>query len=211
MKTHLCFIFVLACVTSTRANFYIPKAKLSGETVYVRLVKDTAAVTAIFEFDEWETRDDKLIYFPMFATGSEDPVKVLARADFELEIGGKKIGIATPCAPPRKFRDIPSGPKILWFAANLDLLIGDTAVDINQRVIVRASYVQPLIQGVFYYLPVIAGQSDDLDREKRSWRYQMHARSTLRITTVLSKKSDFEQLGDSVVVFLKDGEIVEVR
>jgi hypothetical protein len=185
----------------------VPSAKLAGETVYVHLLKDEARVTAVFEFEEWITRDAKLVYFPLFASDPADPVKVLARTGFELEISGKKLGIALPCEAPKRFQKMAGSLRVCWFVANLDDLVEDADVDLSRRMTIRVSYSQPLIGGCFYYLPVIMG----LEKQKRSWRYQMLARSGLRVTEVVSKGTDYEQIADSVVVYLKDGETVAIK
>jgi hypothetical protein len=210
MNVYQFLALILLVATSARANLYVPKAKLAGETVYVRLTKDDAVVNAAFEFEQWDTIDDKIIYFPIFASETENPIGVLSRAGFELEIAGKKIGIATPSTAPRKFDRPVKGVKVCWFAANLDDLVDESNVDIDHRIVIKVRYAQPLIAGVFYYLPIITGSSEP-DQEKRSWKYQMHARSAARLIRVHSKDSDSELLGETTVVYLKDGQVVMLQ
>ena len=205
-------VLFLGLAISTSANVYIPKAKLAGETVFVHITKEAAVVTAVFEFDDWITLDAKVVYFPIFTNASDDPIQILAHADFALEVDGKKLGVAAPCETPTRFGKLPKNPRISWYAANLDELIDNAKaeVDFNRRIIVRLSYTQPLIHGRFYYLPVVIGSADP-DKEKRSWNYQMLAHSNLKILQVLSKQVDYEQLGNGVVVYLKDTEIVVIQ
>ncbi len=201
---------VLLIATCAQANVYEPRAKLAGETVNVRILNDSAVVTAIFEFEQWITRDEKVVYFPIFAADIDDPLRVLARAKVELEVGGKKVGTAVPCKAPRVFDKLPGGVRAYWFVANLDDLVADSEVDYAAQVVMKVTYVQALLHGRFYYLPVITGH-ESTGLEKRSWQYQMHARSAERMIRIRSEKSDYEQLDDALVVYLRDGEIVELE
>ena len=209
MKVVAVLVYLAAAVFHAKANLYLPHAKLAGESVHVRLLKETAEVTAVFEFDEWITRDAKVLYFPIFSADAIDPLKLLARTGLTLEIQGRKIGIPAPCAPPDKFKKLSGSPRVCWFAANLEELAEQWNEEAYARIFVKVIYAQPLIQGSFYYLPVIVGSSDK--SESRSWRYQMLVHSETRIARVTSKTTDYEQLADAVVVYLKDGNLVEVR
>jgi hypothetical protein len=208
MKTLAILLGLVVGTFSLKANAYVPNAKLAGESVSVRVLKDEARVTAVFEFEDLITRDAKKVYFPIFAADGADPGKILARAGFELEIRGKKLGTAFPCEAPEKFRKKTSDPRVYWFVADIDDLVEAAEIELHPRMIIRVSYSQPLIDGRFHYLPVIVGQDD---RENRSWRYQMVVRSNLHIMEVVSKGTDYEQIAEGVVVYLKDGETVVVR
>jgi len=207
MKAFLTCVLTFICVVCARANVYIPNAKLAGETVSVRLLGNSAVVTATFQFQDWMTKDQKIIYFPIFASDA-DPLRVLATAKFELEITGKKIGTALPCEPPsRKFQHLPKGIRVFWYGTKFDELVDEGDMNSsNYPLVVKATYVQPLIAGKFYYLPVITGMTNDA--EKRSWNYQMHARSAVKMIRVESSDSDYSVLGDAVTVYLRDGEVV---
>jgi hypothetical protein len=203
------FIFVAACMFAVRApaNLYTPNAKLAGETVSVRLLADSAIVTAVFQFADWWTKDDKVIYFPIFAADS-DPLRVLAAAKFELQIEGKKIDTAFPCdAPPREFKNLPKNVRVFWYSMKLDeSLVFEDIYSFENPPVIKATYIQPLIAGKFYYLPVITGATQD--SEKRAWNYQMHARSAVKMIRVGSLHPDYLVLGDAVTVYLRDGEVV---
>jgi hypothetical protein len=209
MRTHALLFALVISALPANANLYVPRAKLAGETVRVRLQKDSAEVTAVFEFAEWFTRDAKVLYFPIFSADVVDPIQLLARSGFELEIEGQKIGMAAPCAPPARFKLIPGSPRIYWFSADLEELGEKWNEEVFPRVVVRVSYSQPMVRGSFYYLPIIVGTSEK--EERRAWHYQMQLHAASRVPRVLSKGTDYEQLADTVVVYLKDGEIVEVR
>jgi len=210
MKIHQILFGVLLVSASARGNVYWPKAKLAGEIVQVHMLNDVARVTAIFEFEEQVTADAKIIYFPIFALDNDGPVQVLTNAEFELDANDKTQGIATPCPTPERFRKIKFTPRVCWFAADIDELTAQPGIHAVERVVIRASYTQPLIHGRFYYLPVIVGAVDH-NKDRRQWNYQMYVYSGSRVTQVLSEGTDYEQLGDSVVVFLRDGEIVEIK
>lgn len=186
------------------ANVYVPKAKLAGETVSALLIEDTANITAVFQFEEWVTKDEKIAYFPIFSTDT-DPVKALAKARFEFRIGDK-TGSAVPCEAPRSIAKLPNGVRVFWYAINFDDLIEDfdqsgTLYPIS----IRVSYLQPLIGRRFFYLPSIAGFA--ISEEARSWPFQLHARAAGRSLRVISA-SDFESLGDSITVYLRDEALV---
>lgn len=208
MKPLALLIGLSVMATSAVANVYVPNAKLAGESVLVRVGKEEASVTAVFEFEDWITRDTKWVYFPIFASDSSDPVKVLARARLELEIEGKKLDVALPCEAPERFRKRTSDPRACWFRTKIDDLFGDEVMEIHPRMTIRVSYTQPLIGGRFHYLPVIVG---DDRKQERSWRFQMFVRADSHVLEVMSKDTDYEKIADGAVVYLKDGETVVVR
>lgn len=210
MKTFRLVAIAFLLASSGKANVFIPRAKLAGETVQVRLSEGTAAVTAIFDFEELWTRDEKVIYFPIFSADSDDPIRVLAETKFELEIDRKNAGVALPCEAPRAFAKAPSGTRVCWFVVNLDKVVTDAEFYSDRPLIVKFTYFQPLVHKKFYYLPVITGY-DDLGRKKRTWQFQMHARSPNRMVRVLSTGTDYEQLDDGLIVYLKNGELVELE
>jgi hypothetical protein len=213
MKKYGLLIALMYSAISLYGNIYIPKAKLAGETVHARVSKDTAHVTAVFEFSDLYTRDALALYFPIFSDTQVDPIQVLAGSRFELEINGKKAAIPTPCDAPPSLKTPESSvttPRAYWFYVNIGDLLGDTIVDLNCRVVIRATYSQPLIGGVFYYLPIIPGISE-AEEKKRSWSYQLFVRSGLRVMQVRTKGADYEQLEDCVVVYLKHAKIVAVQ
>jgi hypothetical protein len=202
------FTLLLCSVTSlARGNFYVPKARLAGESVYVRLSSESGRVTGVFEFEDWITRDKKVVYFPVFGSPASEPFTVLSQAEIEFEVHGKKVGIAMPCETPAGMKQSVAGARIFWFAANLDDSVDIEALNSGDRMVVRFSYTQRLIKGRFYYLPIIPGQAVD----EPSWRYQMFVRSESRVVRVTSKDTDSFSLADGVVVHLKDRSILEVR
>ncbi len=189
---------------------YMCQMQLAGETVYAQITGDQASVTAVFEFDRWWTRDAKIVYFPIFANDFSDPIQVLSQARLEFEVGGKKLGLATPCEAPSRFNKISGGAKVFWFSADLDKLVDDSDINTDGRIVIRVSYAQSIIRNRFYYLPIIVGPTDE-KTPRRMWNYQMIVRSTLRVPRVLSKETDYEQMGDCVIAYLKHGKIVEVQ
>ncbi|HWA26889.1 MAG TPA: hypothetical protein VG734_14615 [Lacunisphaera sp.] len=188
-------------------NVYVPKAKLAGESVYARLSRESGRVTGVFEFEDWVTRDEKIVYFPVFGSSTDEPLAVLTQAEVEFEVHGKSVGIAKPCEAPAGMTQSVAGVRIFWFAANLDELVSGEELNSGDRIIVRFSYTQPLIHGRLYYLPIIPGQVAD----EPLWRYQMFVRSEFRAVQVTSKDSVSFPLSDVLVVHLKDRSIVEVR
>ncbi len=70
--------------------------------------------------------------------------------------------------------------------------------------------MQSLIRGKFFYLPVISGYRL-VEHNPRAWRYQLLARTAVRMPKVVSRASDYEPLEDAVVVYLRNGELVELE
>lgn len=204
MKALIIFASITLVVSCVSANIYVPKAKLAGETVSALLIADAAMITAVFQFEDWETKDEKIAYFPIFSTDT-DPVRVLAKSRFEFRIGDK-TGTAVPCKAPRSVVQLPSGVRVFWYAIHFEDLIDD--VDLNATLhplAIRVSYLQPLIGRQFFYLPSIAGFA--IYKEQRSWPFQLHVRSAERSLRVVST-SDYESLGDALTVYLRDGALV---
>jgi hypothetical protein len=202
-------VFLSAAILAS-ANLYVPKAKLAGETVQVILDATNAEVSAIFEFEDWMTLDEKIVYFPIFGYPTSNAIQVLTEAKFELEAADKKLHIALPCEPPERFKDLSKTYNIHWYSVNLDHLFEGEVPSVGHNSIIKFRYIQPLIAGKFHYLPVIIGRSN-YETSARAWQYQMHVRSFIKVPQVLSMKSSYERLGDSVVVYLKHGEIVEIQ
>ncbi len=210
MKLSLLALVLTLLAPCVRGNVYIPDARLSGETVHVRMGKDSAAITALFAFEHDLTRNDRTFYFPIFSDDNSTSAQVLAIAGLELEVDGKKQSMATPCDTPNGLKGLPSTPRIYWFSANLDDLIEDSGTEaIDKPITIRVSYSQARIHGSVHYLPIIIGGTGSLAH--RSWNYQLHAHSGARVTRVISKGTDYEQIADSVVVYLKDRELVELK
>jgi hypothetical protein len=207
MKALTIVASIVLSVSCASANVFVPKAKLAGETVSARLIADAAIVTAVFQFEEWETKDEKIAYFPIFSTET-DPIRVLAKSRFEFRIGDK-TGTALPCAAPRSAVQLPSGIRLFWYAIHFDDLIEVTDLNATPHPLaIRVSYLQPLIGGKFFYLPSIAGFT--VEKEQRSWPFQLHVRSAERSLRVVSA-SDYELLGDALTVYLRDGALVVIE
>jgi hypothetical protein len=201
------FAFFLLAAPAVWANVYLPNAKLVGETVQVRLLADSAVVTAAFEFDDWITSDAKRLYIPLFAREGDDPIDVLSRARLDLVIRGKEAGLATPCKAPRAVGEHPTGVKVFWFVLNLDEFEKELVFLNDAPLVVRVTYHQPLLGGRFYYLPVIPG-FESKEKERRSWSYQLFARCSAHVIRVFSPEPDYERYEDGVVWYLRDGQLV---
>jgi hypothetical protein len=170
------------------------RAVLIGETVSVRILADRAAVTAVYQFSAGDSRVRKRVFFPLFAAKGQDPISVLAGSSLNEKIAG----IAEPCEPPVTFSDMPADADVYWFAADLDPLVAEAEPDGEGPFVLRATFVQPLVHGRFYYIPLIRGLQQVRDLA-RAWNYQLLARAQSRMPMV-SSKSDYEPLDDAVVV-----------
>lgn len=201
---------LLIAATCAWGNVRVPKATLAGETVYVRLGRDSADVTAVFAFEYyWYTKDAKIVYFPLFAPDGVAPIKVLERAKIEFEVADQKVVVASPCPAPPGMMDTWQGSRIHWFAVNLEYAVESDKLDNKtDNILICFSYSQPLIGGRFYYLPIIPRESP---RSDGSWAYQMLVRSAAKPVVVVSEKTDYIRLADTIVVYLKHGEVVEIQ
>src|ERR1035437_1538171 len=170
---HFFYFAAILLMPIAFANVYIPKAKLAGVSVCVWFSKDTASVTAVFEFADTWTKDDKVIFFPIFASKGEAPVDVLAKAKFEITIGDKVFVAATPCEAPRKLAVLPEDVSGCWFKIEVDEQCCELAERDGSRLPVRLTYSQPLIGNRFYYLPIIPHGDELIESQDRDWRFQL--------------------------------------
>ena len=205
MTRLLAFVLFVALGASAFANDIVPKAKLAGETVYVRIGQDSASVAAVFKFEPGATADARTIYFPIFAVGEVDPAAVLAQANVDFSIDEKPGELVTPCAAPAGL-DLKIGRiRACWFSIAIE--DAPDRVETEHPVLVRLSYTQPLIKGEFLYLPVIPGQSKD----DAAWSYQMLARADHHIVRVITGKAEYFPLADAVSIHLRDRQILQLR
>jgi hypothetical protein len=203
MRTLLIFLTMvsLAC-----GNVYVPDSKVVGEALSVLITKESALVQGVFDFNDWMTKDEKVFYLPIYAPEDMEPTRLLAIAKVEVEVAGKSVERITPCAAPSGFGQLRHARRVQWFCWRVTLDDVDQVVTFGPRI--RVSYTQPLINGRFYYLPVIKGAPRG---EGRGWAYQMHVRGASRLSHMVSEKIDHEVFGSVLTVFLKDGEEVEVQ
>jgi len=209
MKMLLSALALFSVVPPLWGDGAMPKAKLAGESVYVRIGNQAVAVAAALEFEDWATEEEQLVYFPIFAPASADPLQVLDEARLEFDLNGKPGGVATPCAAPMKLTSALPGIRIFWYSASLaDMVVGEAEDTGDTRFIVRLSYTQPLLGRRFYYLPVIMGQ---VSAGQEGWKYQMIVRSVAKPVRVISKGTEYRVLLDAVAVRLRDREIVVIE
>lgn len=198
-----------SAISFAPATIYVPTAKLTGESVYVRIRDDVGSVAAVFNFDHWETSSAKTIYFLIYARPGLDPAGLLAQSSPEIvtdEIPASTLPM--PCEPPARTPSDPPGAHAYWYCLNVEDLFGDKPAEVvRSGIIVRLRYKQPLIKGRFYYLPIIPGQTPG----DSSWPCQMVIRADQRLVRVTSRDTEFYALDDVVVVHLKDRQIVELR
>jgi hypothetical protein len=204
MRT-ISLLILIASLSS--ANVYLPRAKLVGETVNVLVTQENAIVEGIFAFNDWGTRDEKMLYLPIYAPGGETAGRLLAVAQVEVEMDGKPVEGIEPCSPPSGFERPRNSRPVQWFRWPIGL--GESeVVEVGTGPRVRVRYCQPLIGARFYYLPVIAGSSKSPERQ---WAYQMHVRGVGRVPRPCSKEIDCEVLGSVLTVYLKNGDEIQIQ
>ncbi len=201
----LALLFV-GCSVGAHASIYIPKGKLAGESVYVRIGKDTASVAGIFEFEDFSVRDSKTLYFPLVGPTNTDPIKLLEQSGVDITVNGNPVGLPSPCESPVGPEVKIGGAHVYWYCVSLDEEGAGEKAD-GAKFTVRLNYTQALIRGRFLYLPCLPGHP----REESPWRYQMLARAEHHVVRVTTEGTEYFPLIDAVSVQLKDRQIVELR
>lgn len=179
--------------------------RMVGETVTVRLLSDTGEVSGSYAFEPyWWGERPRTLYVPVFAADSDDPVKTFEQTKMEVYVNGYPSQLPMPCDPPKEFEPPAVAPKIVWFSTSLAFLIDGDIPPEHPTIQVR--YSQPLIEGKFYYLPIITG-ADPVAR-KADPLFIMRIHSSKGLPLLLSESTEFERRDDHLVLYLKNQELV---
>jgi len=199
-------LLLAACLGAAGAAVRAETAAMTGESVYVHL-SDRADATVVGAFEEWAGGEAEALYFPIFGRAGDAPLRVLDESGLEVDLNGKRVETLAPCAPPDGFKNVAAGRRVFWFKAD----VAETLADEKPATVlqVRVRYTQALIAGRFYYLPVLPRQPGELMGE-RPWAWQLHARSDVKVPKVLGTTVEREQLRDTVIVYLRHAEVVEI-
>lgn len=177
---------------------------ISGETVYVRLSDLAGEVDGTHEAEA--TPQEVLV--PVFTAAKTRPSEVVEEARLRVLLDDIEFAEITPAAAPFAIEGLPRGVKVVWLAATaapaeaarLAAATGTT---------LRVSYRQVLLHDRFLYLPVMIPKHER-GAAKRAWPYQMFARSTDRLLPPPEPPADSQHLGDVLVVYLRDRQLVDL-
>jgi len=184
--------------TATEAN------RLLGETVYVRIGTTAGDVEGVYEFSD-SVRE---LLVPVFAATKTPAAEALNDAQLRVMIDDIELTQLAPAEAPFEMKGLPRGVKLVWFSTSA--APGDTErLEKTPARTVRLSYRQPLLHDRFLYLPVIAPGAARTG-DARNWRYQMFVRSIDRLFSAPELPADSRHLGDVLVVYLRDRELVDL-
>jgi hypothetical protein len=214
MKAAFAIAWFACAAPLVRCDVILPEGFMTGETVDIDLGRDGAEVRAVFGYRRASKVSSDEVYFPLFGSSQEDPVRVLARSNAELYFNGEAAAPATPCPVPPGFNKLAfAGLTLFWFKVDIAELVAEYKRAKNappDKLEIELHYFQPLIGGRFYFLPTM-GPPDPRPWRAREWSFQMHVHSPLRIPRVLSKQTDHQRLGNQEIIYLKSCELVELE
>lgn len=149
------FVFLslgLAHIALSNPKLDRPNILLLTERVNVSIQGDTAQVHGLFRFQQGAQREPivpggKHVYFPLVVPKSSQPT--VADFKFNLELDGRKaVWYAIASKPPV---NVPASEaySLVWILATVP------GEPIDRKWGIRVSYEQKLLDGVFYYLPIL--------------------------------------------------------
>lgn len=192
----------------TLGNESPPGSDLRGETVYVLVGETESRVEAVYDISDFAKAAEHLL-FPLFGRADANPKDVLAWARFRVSFDGKALTGISLTKPPEASPPTPAELQVVWARINTGPAFA-TQPRANSGLALRIAYVQPHIDGRFYYLP----QSLPIESSEVrgiSWRYSLIARSPDLPLGFSVGESRWERLGDILVVYLKQDQIVMIQ
>ncbi len=185
-----------------------PSSELRGETVYVLVGETESRVDAVYDIADFAKTAEHLL-FPLFGQADANPKDVLAWARLRVSFNGKALTGISLAKPPGASPATPAELQVVWARINTGPA-STSQPRASSGLALRISYVQPHIDGRFYYLP----QSLPIELSETrgtSWRYSLIARSPDLPLRFSVGESRWERLGDILVVYLKQDQIVMIE
>lgn len=174
---------------------------LRGETVYADVGPDQTRIEAVYDISDFPRAADGVL-LPVFAAADDDPDAVLLSAAVSASLDGTELKRISLAANPGGGPALPADLRIVWIRIETRAVFGDS--------IIRVSYRQRHIGGRFYYL----AQSipDRLGGPPgRDWRFSLLARASSGKVAFSAGSSEWERLGDVLVVYLRRDQIVSLE
>ena len=177
---------------------------IQGETVYVRLSDLGGEVDGTHEAD---TAPRELLV-PLFATSKARPSEVIDEARLRVFLDDFEFSEITPVAAPFAIEGLPRGVKVVWLSATVAPADAERFAPATGTTL-RVSYRQPLLHDRFLHLPLMVPHHERRSA-KRTWPFQMFVRSTDRLLQPPEPPADSQHLGDILVVYLRDRQLVDI-
>lgn len=177
---------------------------IKGETIYVRVNDLGGEVDGTLETDSVPRE----VLLPMFTTSKARPAEVIDEARPRVFLDELEFSEITPAAAPFAIGGLPRGVKVVWLSATVSPADAERFAQATGTTL-RVSYRQPLLQDRFLYLPLIV-PGHERPAAKRTWPFQMFVRSTDRLLQPPEPPADSQHLGDILVVYLRDRQLVDI-
>jgi len=185
----------------------IAEAAIQGETVYARMEKTGTQIEARYDIGTNRGKIES-VYFPVFAPVGISVAGLLDQCKFYASLCEIPLDDVIPVKAPVGSPKAPVGASIVWFLFMLKDQ-KEITIDESERVVFKISYWQPHVAGHFYYLPqsIAHVMTGDIYRD---WRFPMIVRSLSRITSNPDVKADYDRIGDLLIIYLRNAEIVSI-
>lgn len=181
-----------------------PAPLVYGETVYARLSDVAADIDGMHQF----ATTPQEILIPVFTAAKTRSTEVIEEARLRVMLDDIEFSEITPAVAPFAVEGLPRGVKVVWLSATVAPADAPRFAAATGTTL-RVSYRQPLLQDRFLHLPlVVAGH--DRQAIKRAWPFQMFVRSTDRLLPPPEPPADGQHLGDILVVYLRDRQLVDL-
>lgn len=175
-----------------------------GETVYVRISDLGGEVDGTHETDNVPRE----VLVPVFAASKTRPSEVIDESRPRVFLDDLEFSEIAPATEPFAIQGLPRGVKVVWLSATVSPADAERFAQATGTTL-RVSYRQPLLQDRFLYLPLIVPGHERL-AAKRTWPFQMFVRSTDRLLQPPEPPTDSQHLGDILVVYLRDRQLVDI-
>lgn len=181
-----------------------PAPLINGETVYARLSDVAADVDGLHQV---ATAPPEVLV-PVFCAAKVRPTEAIDESRLRVMLDDIEFSEITPAVAPFAVEGLPRGVKVVWLSATVAPADASRFAAATGTT-VRVSYRQPFLQDRFLHLPlVVPGHSRQAIR--RNWPFQMFVRSTDRLLPPPEPPADGQHLGDILVVYLHDRQLVDL-
>lgn len=181
-----------------------PVRVIRGETVYVRVNDLGGEVDGMHETGTVPRE----VLLPVFVTSKAKSPDVINEVRPRVHLDDLEFSEIAPATAPFAIEGLPRGVKLVWLAATVSPADADRFAQATGTTL-RVSYRQPLLHDRFLYLPLIV-PGHERAGAKRNWPLQMFVRSADRLLQPPEPPADSQHLGDVLVVYLRDRQLVDI-